>query len=347
MAKRNKRRACPLCGSQLTEIKYYEIIGAWDQKAKAEKEIKEKLKEAERQKKEIIEKQRTAIKQLERQKRLEIKEGVQKGKQKEMARANRLAQMVQRQTADLQNANVKIKELEKHLKAGTTPQDSGRHFEKELVKQLEKEFPNDRIEHHGQGGDILQKVMFKSKEIGSILYECKKTAKFNPDYIHQTKRAISTRNATYGVLVTFVSRKNSQGFYVENDIIVVHPYGTVHIAQVLRNSIIEMHSLRLNHKELESRAQNLMEFIKSNDFKNSIENTIYRTEELAKLLLAEYKEHNKMWNKRISHYKGIHGNTRHLQISTNNIVNGVPLNKTLIKSGIKQLPAPEFWDRKN
>ncbi len=342
MTQKNKRTTCPLCGSPLSEMKYYEIIGAWDQRAKAEKEIKEKLKEAERQKKEIIEKQRDALKRLERQKKIEIKEGVEKGKQKEMARANRLAQMVQRQTSDLQNANSKIKELEKHLKAGTTPQDAGRDFEKELVRQLEKEFPHDRIEHHGQGGDILQKVIYKSKEIGSILYECKKTAKFNPDYIHQTKRAVSTRNATYGVLVTFVSKKNSQGFYVENDIIVVHPYGTVHIAQVLRNSILEMHSLRLNHKELESRAQNLMEFIKGNDFKNSIESTIYRTQELAKLLIAEYKEHKKMWEKRIHHYKGIHGNTSHLQIATKNIVNGIPLNKNLIKTEIKQLPTPEF-----
>src|SRR6185295_9110346 len=140
-----------------------------------------------------------------------------------------------------------------------------------------------------------------------ILYECKKTAKFNPDYIHQTKKAIATRNATYGVLVTFVSRKNSQGFFVDKDIIVVHPFGTVHVAQVLRNSLIEMHSLKLNQQQLEECSQNLMNFIKSDDFKNSVDNTIYRTEELAKLLYTEAKEHKKMWEKRITHYNGIHG----------------------------------------
>lgn len=342
MTKTNKKFKCPLCGSTLTEVKYYEIVGVWDEKAKAEKEIKKELAEAKRQKQQLLEQQKAALKKLEREKRLAIKEGIEKGKQKEKSRADKLSQLVQKQTADLQNAQKKIKELEKHLKEGTTPQSAGLDFEKELVRQLQKEFPTDKIEHHGKGGDIFHRVFSKSKEIGSILYECKKTTKFNQEYVHQTKRAISTRNATYGVLVTFATRKNSQGFFVENDIIVVHPYGTVHIAQVLRNALIEMHSLKLNHKQLEERSQNLMNFIKSDDFKNSVDNTIYRTQELAKMLVAEHKEHMKTWEKRFHHYNGIHSNTSQLQIATKNILNGLPINKNLIKTEIKQLPAPEL-----
>lgn len=326
----------------LTEVKYYEIVGVWDEKAKAEKEIKKELAEAKRQRQLLIAQQKAAMKKLEREKRLAIKDGIEKGKQKEKSRADKLSQLVQKQTADLQNAQKKIKELEKHLKEGTTPQTAGLDFEKELVRQLQKEFPTDKIEHYGKGGDIYHRVIFKSKEIGSILYECKKTTKFNPEYVHQTKRAISTRNATYGVLVTFATRKNSQGFFVENDIIVVHPYGTIHIAQVLRNALVEMHSLKLNHKQLEERSQNLMNFIKSDDFKNSVDNTIYRTQELAKMLVAEHKEHMKTWEKRFHHYNGIHSNTSQLQIATKNILNGLPINKNLIKTEIKQLPAPEL-----
>lgn len=346
MANTNKKFKCPLCGSMLTEVKYYEIVGVWDEKARAEKEIKKELAEAKRQRQILIAQQKAAMKKLEREKRQAIKDGIEKGKQKEKSRADKLSQLVQKQTADLQNAQKKIKELEKHLKEGTTPQTAGLDFEKELVKQLQKEFPTDKIEHHGKGGDIHHRVIFKSKEIGSILYECKKTTKFNSEYVHQTKRAISSRNATYGVLVTFATRKNSQGFFVENDIIVVHPYGTIHIAQVLRNALVEMHSLKLNHKQLEERSQNLMNFIKSDDFKNSLDNTIYRTQELAKMLLAEHKEHMKTWEKRFHHYNGIHSNTSQLQIATKNILNGLPINKNLIKTEIKQLPAPEFRDSK-
>lgn len=337
-----KKYACPLCGSLLTQIKYFEIVGILDEKAKAEKEIKNQLKEAERQKGEIIQKQKKMMKQMEQQKKSAIKEGIEKGKQHEKSRADNLAKRANAYLEQNKNLNKKIKELQEHLKKGTTPQGAGRDFEIELVQQLKKEFPADNIEHHGTGGDILHKINFKSKEIGSILYECKKTATFNNDYIHQTKRAKSTRNATFGVLVSFVSKKETQGFYVENDIMVVHPYGAIYIAQVLRNSIIEMNSLRLSQKELGVRAENLMTFIKSNDFKNSVENTIYRTEELAKLLVAEYNDHKKMWNKRSSHYIGIHGNASQLQLTTKNILNGIPLNKSLLKSEIRQLPILEI-----
>lgn len=339
---KNKKHSCPLCGSLLTEIKYYKIVGVWDAKAKAEGEIRKKLKDAENEKQEIIAKQKATMKQMERDKKTAIKDGVERGKQKEKSRADRLAKRADAYLEQMQGMNQTIKELKKHLKDGTTPQTAGHDFEKELVKQLAKEFPADKIEHTGKGGDIFHRVIFKSKEIGSILYECKKTAKFSNDYVHQTKRAISTRNATYGVLVTFASKKNSQGFFVDNDIIVVHPFGTVYIAQVLRNSIMEMHSLKLNHAELEERSQNLMNFIKSDDFKNSVDNTIYRTQELAKMLLQEHKDHLKTWEKRFHHYNAIHGNTSGLKIVTKNILNGLPSNKNLIKTEIKQLTAPEL-----
>ena len=333
---------CPLCKSLLSETKYYQVLRVADAQFKAQQEIKKRLQEAQQQKKDIIARQKEAMRQLEKDKRLAIKDGIEKGKLKEKSRADRLSKLVHKQSEDLQHATRKIKELEKHLKDGTTPQTAGHDFEKDIVKQLQKEFPGDKIEHTGKGGDIFHRVIFKSKEIGSILYECKKTTKFSNDYIHQTKRAISTRNASYGVLVTFATRKNSQGFFVDNDIIVVHPFGTIYIAQVLRNSIIEMHSLKLNHKELEERSQNLMNFIKSDDFKNSVDNTIYRTQELAKILIQEHKDHLKIWEKRFHHYNGIHGNASGLQIATKNILSGLPINKNLIKTEIKQLTAPEL-----
>jgi len=338
----NKKHKCPLCGLSLTEAKFYEIVGVWEAKAKAEQQIKKELQDAKRQRAEMIAQHKADKTRFEKDKKLAIKDGIEKGKQKEKSRADRLSKLVQKQSEDLQGATQKIKDLEKHLKDGTTPQTAGHDFEKELVKQLQQTFPSDKIEHTGKGGDIFHRVIFKTKEIGSILYECKKTAKFSPEYIHQTKRAIATRNASYGVLVTFVSKKGSQGFFVDNDIIVVHPYGTVHIAQVLRNSILERHSLKLNQKELEERSQNLMDFIKSDDFKNSVDNTIYRTQELAKMLVQEYKDHKKIWEKRISHYNGIHSNTSGLQIVTKNILSGQPINKNLIKTEIKQLPAPKL-----
>jgi len=344
MKKPATKHECPLCGSMLTEMKFYKIVGVWDAKAKAEQAVRKKLQDAEKQQQQMIAKQKSILKQLEKEKKAAIKDGIERGKQKETARANRLSIMVQKQTNDLQVAAKKIKELETNLKNGTTPQRDGIDFEVELIKQLKKVFPTDKIAGTpgGRGGDIFHEVVFKNKVVGSILYECKKTAKFSGDYIHQTKKAIAQRNATFGVLVSFVSKKDAQGFYVENDIMVVHPFGASHIAQVLRNSILELHSMKLGHKELESRSQNLMEFIKSDDFKNSVDNTIYRTRELARILENEFKEHRKAWKNRAEHYSGININANQLRLSTKHILNGTSVNKNLLKSEIKQLVLPAF-----
>ena len=337
-----KKFACPLCGSTLTENKYYQITGVLEEQAKAQKEIKQKLRDAEKQKTEMIAKQKALMLQKEREKKVAIKEGIEKGKQKEKSRADLLAKKANNYLEQIQGQNEKIKALQRQLKEGTTAQVEGLNLEHELVKQLKKEFPMDIIEHHGKAGDILHKIIFKTKEIGSILYECKKTATFSKSYIDQTKKAKSDRNATYGVLVTVASKRNTQGFYVENEIIVVHPYGTVYVAQVLRTSIIEMHSLKLNQSELEGRAKDLMDFVKSDSFKNSVENTIYRTRELADLLKKEMKAHEKIWHDRFLHYNEIHNNASKLGIATSNILKGIPVNKGLTKGELKQLPAPNI-----
>ena len=337
-----KKFLCPLCGSSLTENKYYQIVGVLDEQAKAQKEIKQKLKDVERQKTEMIAKQKSLMLQKEKEKKIAIIEGIEKGKQKEKSRADLLAKKANNYLEQIQGQNQKIRDLQRQLKEGTTAQVEGLNLEHELVKQLKKEFPSDIIEHHGQAGDILHKIIFKTKEIGSILFECKKTATFNKSYIDQTKKAKSARNATYGVLITVASKRNTQGFYVEKDIIVVHPYGTVYVAQVLRTSIIEMNSLKLTQKELEGRAQDLMDFVKSDRFKNSVENTIYRTHELADLLQKEIKTHHKIWHDRFAHYNEIHSNANKLEIATSNILKGIPVTKGLTKEEMKQLPQPNI-----
>src|ERR1041385_931104 len=141
---------CPLCKSLLSETKYYQVLRVADAQFKAQQEIKKRLQEAQQQKKDIIARQKEAMRQLEKDKRLAIKDGIEKGKLKEKSRADRLSKLVHKQSEDLQHATRKIKELEKHLKDGTTPQTAGHDFEKDIVKQLQKEFPGDKIEHTGK-----------------------------------------------------------------------------------------------------------------------------------------------------------------------------------------------------
>lgn len=61
---------------------------------------------------------------------------------------------------------------------------------------------------------------------------------------------MALRQATYGVLVTAAFKKDTAGFWVEKEILVVHPYGAIYIAKVLRKSIIEIYSLKISRSEM-------------------------------------------------------------------------------------------------
>ena len=165
-------------------------------------------------------------------------------------------------------------------------------------------------------------ISHKGRQVGSILIECKLTSGFSSSYVIQTKRAVAERNATYGVLVTLASKKGTAGFWVDNDVIVVHPFGAVHVAGVLRQSIMDICASRISTQEADRRATALMEYVKSDDFKNLVGDTIFRTLELYGMLKKELTSHKKMWKKRFDHYRQIYDNSSGIKSRTTGILHG-------------------------
>lgn len=219
-----QKKNCPLCGSVLTPEKYLEIVGVWRERKRLEESLKVELQRLQDDRARL----REENKRIRREMKKVVREAARKATAKEKTRAERLSLAIQGKTQKIQFLSRKVKELQEQLKRGTTPQVEGLNFERELVKDLQKNFPHDRIEHHGKSGDILLCVLRRGKQVGSILFECKLTSNFSGAYVFQTKKAVGERRATYGILVTLASKKGTAGFWVDNDVIVVHPFGAVH-----------------------------------------------------------------------------------------------------------------------
>jgi hypothetical protein len=261
---------------------------------------------------------------LEKKQRQELKKAqkdfLEKGKEHEKKRTDRLTKMMEGKVKALEDSKKKIMELQEQLKKRTTPQMEGLNLEEELVKLLKEKFPEDYIEHKGHGGDILHYIKYKDKEIGLIVYECKRTQKFLRSYVSQIKNDVVKRNATYGVLVTEASEKGKNGFWVDNDILVVNPYGTIYIAEVLRKWIISLYSLNLDKEELSECAKNLLKYIKSDKFKNAVQDNIHRTRELSEMLKKEIKTHMNIWKSREFHYSKISENSKSVELDSSEIL---------------------------
>lgn len=337
----SKKSRCPLCNSLLTQAKFGEIIGRWEEIARLEKNLKERLQTLQHEKQKLLIQKKAIKAQMKKQMKQAVKNASERATKKEKARADRLSRMIQGKAQQIQNLNKKVKELQEQLKKGTTPQVEGLNLEEELVKELRREFtPEDKIEHHGRNGDVLQRVNFRQKQVGAILYECKKHTDFKPAFIDQAKRAAALRQATYGVLVTTCFKKDTAGFWVEKDILIVHPFGAVYVAGFLRKKIIEIHSLKISRMEMEKRSRELLGYIKSDEFKNCVEDSIYRTRFLYEMLKKEMRGHKKIWDDRFKHYRTIHDNMNRLDLATSNILKGLPAKDALTQ--LKQLPPLEI-----
>lgn len=326
---------CPLCGSSLSRERYLNIVGVWEARKTLERSLQDEMRKLRTERSRLREENTRMRADMRRR----VKSAAKEATAKERKRADRLAGMIQGKSQQIQLLTRKVRDLQEQLKRGTTPQIEGLNFEHELIKDLKASFRGDVIEHHGKGGDILLRVQHKGKELGRLLFECKLTSSFSRSYVVQTKRAVGERNASYGILVTLSSKRGTAGLWVDNDVIVVHPFGAVHVAGLLRQGMLEIHSSRIGRREADRRAAALVDFVKSDEFRNLVGDTIFRTVELYGMLKKEVSAHRRMWKTRFDHYRHVHENASRIKGGTGAILSGNSM-RGVMKSERRLLPLP-------
>ena len=137
-----------------------------------------------------------------------------------------------------ERANDEIRRLKEQIEKGITPQIEGLLEEDNLLAKLTELFPRDKFEHPGKGGDIVQIVIEQGREIGRIVYECKKVKHFDRKHIEQAKEARRIRHADFAILVTNAFPSKKQHFFVEKTVFVISPVSLEPITQTLRDNLV-------------------------------------------------------------------------------------------------------------
>jgi len=191
--------------------------------------------------------------------RTEIKKGVEQGveeQKKEFTKQQADLKKTKNKMSQLENslklsarkyeqANDEIKKLKVQIEKGITPQIEGLLEEGKLLAKLKELFPQDKFEHPGKGGDIIQIVIEQGKEVGKIVYECKKVKIFARTHVEQAKEARILRQADFAVLVTNAFPAKKQHYFVEKDVFVISPVSLEPITYTLRESLAKMALLKL------------------------------------------------------------------------------------------------------
>jgi len=332
---------CPLCQSTITKATYDKVSGVEKERERAQENLRRQL---EREKDRLAkdknlltakykkEKQRLILiasrakqealrrielaRNKEKQKAQAIKiAGERKILQKEKEMQKKLRNEEYKRTSlskSLLDRENQIKVLQEQLKKGTTHQNEGLLEEKVLLQKLKELFKTDKFEHTGKGGDIIQTVIERGREIGKIVYECKKVKEYKKEYIDQTRKARQDRSADFAVLVTNRFPKKAQGYFVEKQVFVINPISVELISQTLRGSLVQLSLLKGDPALKNVAIQKIYSFLSSNDYSNRINDFVGQIIELRKDLETEVSSHAKLWTKRYKGYAILYGGVHSL-----------------------------------
>jgi len=279
----------------------------------------------------------------------EIKKGVEKGvaeqkkhfkkQQAELTKnknkMKRLEKSLELSSKKYAQANEEIKKLREQLAKGITPQIEGLLEEHNLLKKLKELFPQDKFEHPGKGGDIIQIVMEQNEEIGKIVYECKKVKTYSKRHLEQARQARRQRGADFAILVTNAFPAKKQYYYVENEVFVISPINLEPISFTLRESLVKISILKMSNQAKEKAVQKVYDYLSSNDYRNRINDVANQLLDLGKDLKSEINTHRKTWQKRYRAYYNIFTDVGIIDFTLRDMVHKITDKKP------KQLSAPQ------
>ncbi|AFH48939.1 Hypothetical protein IALB_1228 [Ignavibacterium album JCM 16511] len=341
-----KKLFCPVCGKPLTQEEYDKALGLWKEKQEhikhleaEQKKFKEQQKQYEIQireaQKKILEERKKlkleAQKLLQKQKEelldsfrkkmeTEIKKGIESGvreqkkqfiKQsaelrKTQNKMKRLKESLRLSASKYEKANEEIKRLKEQIEKGITPQIEGLLEEKTLMNKLQELYPDDKFIHTGKGGDIIQIIFDQKKEVGKIVYECKKVKNFDKKFIEQAKNARKQREADFAILITNAFPSKKQYYFVEKNVFVISPVSLEPITYTLRESLIRIALLKLTNEAKEKAVQQIYNYLSGNEYKNRINEISQHLIDLGNELSKEISTHKNLWLKRYNAYKSIY-----------------------------------------
>lgn len=239
----------------------------------------------------------------------------------------------------LRKANEEINELKRQLRRQTTPQLEGLLYEGTLAEELKRKFREDRVQHTGKGGDVIQIVMRGKERAGVIVYECKRVKHYSKKHVEQAAKAKQKRNADFVVLVTSAMKRGTHGFFMEKGVMVVHPSGVLSLAAVLRDQIIRIAGMKLGQQQREKAVKLILEYLEGPEFANSMDKIIQESISVYEALKDEIRKHINIWKQRYASYRSIYEEASTVKTTSKSLLSGEPK-----RIKVEPMPAMELLE---
>ncbi len=194
----------------------------------------------------------------------------------------------------------KVQQMQRQLQSKTADE-LGEGAEIDLLEVLKVTFPEDDIRRVGKGragADIIQKVKDGGRECGCIVYDSKNRDAWRNAYVTKLRKDQLAIKGDHAILATHVLPAGARQIHLQDGVIVLNPARAVVVAELLRNHIVQMNTLRLSSVARADKTARLYDFIGSERWAQLLDQIEADTENILELEVKELKAHQATWKQR-------------------------------------------------
>ena len=198
-----------------------------------------------------------------------------------------------------------IEALKKKSEQGSQ-QLQGEAAEVLLEDRLGGAFPLDVLEPVGKGvsgADVLQKV--NGGAAGTILWESKRTAKWNAAWLGKLREDQRAAAADIAVLVSTVRPEGVDSFEQIDGVWVCAPSHALALGAVLRQTLIAVSAAKVAQEGQETKMEMVYAYLTGPKFRHRVEAIVERFTDMRADLDRERKAMTRLWAKRETQIEGV------------------------------------------
>jgi hypothetical protein len=177
-----------------------------------------------------------------------------------------------------------------------------------LLDALKSEFEVDRIERVNKGeagADIIHRVFHNGKQCGTIIYDSKNHNAWRNDFVTKLKSDQMAAQAEYAVLSTSTFPAGERQLHVREGVIIVSPARAVALIQIIRQQLVQVHTLRMSAEQRTQKTAKLYEFITSSRCADLFSRFDSHAEALLSLQEKERKAHESVWRQQGTLFRSV------------------------------------------
>jgi hypothetical protein len=209
----------------------------------------------------------------------------------------------------------KLEDLQRQLERKTA-EELGEGAEIDLYEALKSRFEGDairRVPRGVAGADIIHEVRENGVVRGKIVYDSKNRKDWKYEYATKLRADQISERADHAVLSTNKFPTGTKQLHVHDHVIIACPARVLAVAEIMREQIVQFHTLRVSNEAREEKTQQLYEFMTSPRAVQLFDSVNAQITKLEEIDVAEVNAHKVVWDRRGKAVKTLekaHGNLR-------------------------------------